>query len=93
MLRNIVFKTLRDRRRSIVWWSVGIFIYTIFVGFFWPILEDQRDALIAFLDAYPTEMFGFFGIETAEEMFTPAGYLNSQAFGWLVVPEFKSTSH
>jgi ABC-2 type transport system permease protein len=88
MLRNIVLKTLRDRRRSLLWWSVGIFLYAVVVGVFWPVLEDQQEELMRFLEAYPAEMFAFFGIETAEEMFTPAGYLNSQAFGWLVPVAF-----
>ena len=88
MLRNIILKTLRDRWRSQLWWSVGIFIYTIFVGYFWPILEEQQEQLIALIEAYPAEMFGLFGLENAEELFTPAGYLYSQTFGWLVPVAF-----
>lgn len=84
MLRNVFLKTLRDRRRGLFWWSLGILVYALFIGLFWPFLRDSQQELEALVAAYPQELFGLFGIGAADEMFIPAGYLASQAFGWLV---------
>lgn len=84
MLRNVFLKTLRDRRRGLLWWSVGILAYALFIGLFWPFLRDSQEQLEALIATYPQELFGVFGMETGAEMFTPEGYLVSQAFGWLV---------
>jgi ABC-2 type transport system permease protein len=84
MLRSLVLKTVRDRRRGLLWWSVGILAYALFLGAFWPVLDESRDALESLLAAYPEDLFGLLGVANADEMFTPAGYLASQAFGWLV---------
>jgi ABC-2 type transport system permease protein len=85
VLRNVFLKTIRDRRRGLLWWSVGVFVFALFIGLFWPILRDSQDQLQAILANFPDELFGLFGVATAEEMFTPAGYLSSRAFG-LIVP-------
>lgn len=84
MLRNVFLKTLRDRRRGLVWWSLGVFAFALFIGLFWPILRDSQDQLEAVLANLPDEMFGLFGVATAAEMFTPEGYVSSRAFGLLV---------
>lgn len=84
MLRNIALKTIRDRRRMLLWWTIGIFAYSLMIAVFWPVIEDQQEQLASFLENYPSEMFAFLGIESAEEMFTPAGYISSQSFGLLV---------
>lgn len=84
MLRSIALKTIRDRWRSLLWWTLGIFIYMVIVGLFWPLLEQQQEELATLINSFPSEMFGIFGVSDATEMFTPPGYLNSQAFGWVV---------
>lgn len=84
MLGNITLKTIRDRRRGLIWWSVGIFVYAIFIGALWPVMQESQEAMAGMLDAYPREMLGMLGITNADELFTPAGYLASQAFAWLV---------
>jgi len=84
MLRNIALKTIRDRRRSLVWWTVAILVYSLFVAAFWPVLEDQQDEFAQLLEAYPEGLLSIFGVGSIEEMFTPAGFLSTEAFGWLV---------
>ncbi|MGD9738644.1 MAG: ABC transporter permease subunit [Bauldia sp.] len=84
MLNNVFLKTLRDRRRSLVWWSLGVFVFALFIGLFWPILRDSQDQLRTVLATFPDELFGLFGVASADEMFTPAGYVSSRAFGLLV---------
>lgn len=84
MLRNLFLKTIRDRLRGLIWWSLGVFVFALFIGLFWPILRDSQEQLQAILANFPDEIFGLFGVASAEEMFTPAGYLSSRAFGLLV---------
>jgi ABC-2 type transport system permease protein len=84
VLRNVFLKTIRDRRRGLLWWSLGVFVFALFIGLFWPILRDSQDQLQAVLANFPQELFALFGVASAEEMFTPAGYLSSRAFGLLV---------
>jgi ABC-2 type transport system permease protein len=84
VLRNLLLKTLMDRWRALFWWSLGIVVYTLFLGALWPVMEQSREQFAAMLDVYPQELLGMFGVGDMQEMFTPAGYLVAQAFGWLV---------
>ena len=61
-------------RRSTVWWSVGIAALTLTTAGFWPSLEGS-EALESFDDMGSLlEAFG------AQNMATPAGYLDGQMF-------------
>ncbi len=84
MLRSIALKTIRDRLRSLIWWIVAIVVYSMFVAAFWPVLADQQEQFTTLLQAYPEGLLNIFGVGSIEEMFTPAGFLSTEAFGWLV---------
>jgi ABC-2 type transport system permease protein len=84
VLRSITLKTIRDRWRSLIWWSVAILVYSMFVAAFWPVLADQQEQFTTLLQAYPEGLLNIFGVGSIEDMFTPAGFLSTEAFGWLV---------
>jgi ABC-2 type transport system permease protein len=84
VLRSVFTKTLRDRRRALVWWTVGIFAYVLFMDAFWPFVAEQRQQLEQLIESLPEGMMAVFGIDTGEELFSSAGYLNSRSFGWVV---------
>lgn len=84
MLRSVFTKSLRDRRRSLLWWVVGIFAYVLFMDAFWPFVEDQRQQLRQLLDAMPEGLMSVFGVGSGQDLFSAAGYLNSRSFGWVV---------
>lgn len=84
MLRSVFGKTVRDRRRALLFWGLGILVYALFVGAFWPFIRDQEAQLTALMAAFPRQLIAVFGIEDPAEMFSPGGYLSTEAFGWIV---------
>ena len=83
MLRNVTFKTLRDRRRSLFWWVVGIFGYMLGIGAVYPIVRDNQDQFEALLETYPDELLAIMGVGE-ESLFDPVGFMRAEAFGWIV---------
>lgn len=84
MLRNIFAKTLRDRRRSMIWWIVGSFGYLVAITATYSFFIDQQQVYQSLLENYPEALLAMFGVESGAALFSPDGYLTSQAFGWLV---------
>ncbi|MCE2527573.1 MAG: ABC transporter permease subunit [Actinomycetia bacterium] len=83
MLRNVTFKTLRDRRRSLFWWVVGIFGYMLGIGAVYPNVRDNQDQFEALLETYPDELLAIMGVGE-ESLFDPVGFMRAEAFGWIV---------
>jgi ABC-2 type transport system permease protein len=72
--REIVTRGATALRRSTIWWGIGIAVLTITTTAFWPSLEGSA-ALDSFDDMGSLlEAFG------AQNMGTPAGYLDGQMF-------------
>lgn len=84
MLKNVTFKTLRDRRRSLLWWVVGIFGYLLGIGAVYPIVEDNQEQFEALLETYPDELLAIMGVGGEESLFDPVGFMQAEAFGWIV---------
>jgi ABC-2 type transport system permease protein len=78
MLRNVFLKTLRDQRRALLWWGVGLSALALYIILFYPsigmspeinrLLEEMPEALTK------TIMGEFL------DLTSPEGYLNSQLF-------------
>ena len=75
---EIVRRGLRSLRRSMAWWTVGVVAFIVVNLAFWPSLEDS-DALESFEEM--DELLAAFG---AQNITTPAGYLDGQVFALLV---------
>ena len=84
MFRSVFVKTLRDRRRSMIWWVLGSFGYLVAITATYTFFIEQREAYESLLADYPDALLAVFGIESGAQLLTPDGYLTSQAFGWLV---------
>ena len=84
MLNNVILKTLRDRRRSLTWWVVGIFGYLLGIGAFYPIVAENRGQFEALLEAYPEELLAIMGVAEQETLFDPVGFIQAEALGWIV---------
>ena len=84
MLRNVTLKTLRDRRRSLFWWVVGIFGYMVGIGAIYPIVRENQDQFSALLETYPDELLAIMGVGAEESLFDPVGFMRAEAFGWIV---------
>lgn len=84
MLKNVTFKTLRDRRRSLLWWVVGILGYLLGIGAVYPIVEENQEQFEALLETYPDELLAIMGVGGEENLFDPVGFMQAEAFGWVV---------
>ncbi len=84
MLRNVYTKTIWDRRRSMVWWIVGVLALAGITVAFYPSIAADQEAFEQLLDAYPEELLSFFGIDDAQELASPEGFVNSQLYANVV---------
>lgn len=84
MLRDVFRKTMWDRRRSMVWWVVGIIALGALTVAFYPSIAADQEAFEQLLDAYPEELLSFFGIDDAQELASPEGFVNSQLYANVV---------
>lgn len=80
MLRSVWGKSVRDQRRSLAWWSLGVALLVAVTIAVWPAVRDapQLDELVADL---PPALRAAFG---ADDLTSPAGYLGSRLFALLV---------
>ena len=84
MLNSLMLKTLRDRRRSLFWWVVGIFGYLFAIGALYPVIADMQEELETLIEAYPEGILAIMGASSESPMFDPEGFLQVEATGWVV---------
>jgi ABC-2 type transport system permease protein len=83
----VTTRSLDDRRRSLAWWAVGLFLYTAMIIAVWPTLEDNAD-FQQLADDYPEGLKAMFGGADAFALLTtPAGFLNTYVFS-MIFPLF-----
>lgn len=76
MFRSVFLKNLRDQRRGIIGWGIGIVAIVLVMAAVWPSIRDMPD-LDKFLAAYPEAMRELFNIES---MTSGPGFLNAELF-------------
>lgn len=81
MLANVFVKTLRDQRRSLFGWSVGVAALVLVEGALWPSVRDMPN-FDEFLEGYPDALKEAFNLEA---MTTGTGFLNAELYT-LVLP-------
>jgi ABC-2 type transport system permease protein len=79
----ITERAVRDRRRGVVGWAVGLALYVAIMSSVYPSIQnsDMQRAL----RSYPDQLKAFFGGAQSFDFSTGAGYLNVELFS-LVVP-------
>ena len=78
---EIALEILRERRRSLIWWSVGIAAMVVVNLIFYPSIRDSSE-LSNYSKDLPEAMRALFvGGET--DLTSPVGFLNSQIFALL----------
>jgi ABC-2 type transport system permease protein len=80
MLRSVYLKSLRDQRRALLGWSVGIVLLVLLEAALWPSVRDMPD-LTQFLAGYPQAMRELFNLE---DFGTGTGFLNAELFSALL---------
>jgi ABC-2 type transport system permease protein len=77
VLRSVLGRALHARRRSMVGWTLGVAALTGMIIGFWPMVPEAPE-LEGLLDAMPEGMMAAFGMAEIDDLFSPAGYLDSQ---------------
>ncbi|PSK95619.1 ABC-2 type transport system permease protein [Murinocardiopsis flavida] len=80
LLRSVFGKFLRDHRRAVLGWLIGISAVTVMYSSFFPTMKDAGGAYEEMMDSMPaglTEAMGWSDFSSAE------GYLGATVFGIL----------
>ncbi len=77
---TVIVKSLRDQRRALIGWTIGIASMVALMAVVWPSFRDMPD-LEQFLENYPEQMRELFNIES---MTTGPGFLNAELFSMLL---------
>ena len=80
MLHNVYLKSLRDSKKSIIYYSIGTIALGLYVTLFYPTIRDST-GLTDFLEQLPEAMLAFIG--DADTYTTPEGFLNAEVFGFM----------
>jgi beta-exotoxin I transport system permease protein len=78
MLRSVFAKTLRDQRRSLLGWAVGIAAVGVLYAAFWPLMISPE--MKAAMEAFPPALLEALGYT---DITSPVGYVGSTTFGLL----------
>jgi ABC-2 type transport system permease protein len=81
MLGSVLSKTVRDQRRSLVWWGLGLVATAAMYAAFYPSIVDNAATLTEYIESLP-EAFrqAFLGADA--DFVSPGGYLNTELFGF-----------
>jgi beta-exotoxin I transport system permease protein len=83
MLRSVGLKSLRDARRSLVWWSLGLAGMVALLVAVYPTVRDNP-ALNRLVKQYPDALKAFIGFGGEIDYVSAAGYLGSELFSFMV---------
>ena len=81
MLRNVFLKSLRDQRKSLMFWGIGVAALSLVTILFYPIIKEVPEFSKALEESEALARV-FAGGFT--DLTSPEGYLNSQVFSLLV---------
>ena len=79
MLRSVAAKTMRDLRRSLVWWSVGLIGVVALIVSVFPTVRGNS-ALNKLVQDYPEAIKGFVAFGGQVDYTSGPGYLGSELF-------------
>lgn len=83
MLRNIALKSLRDVRRSFVWWSLGLVGFVALIMSVYPTVKSNP-SLNKLAEDYPEALKAFIGFGGQVDYASAAGYLGIELFSLMV---------
>lgn len=79
MLSTLFGKRIWDRRRSIVWWLLGIASVVLLTVAFYPTIRDQQEEYERIFEGLE-DLAAMFGVNDIAELTQPAGYVTSQIY-------------
>lgn len=79
----VAAQLLRDRRRSILWWSLGVVALVLFTVALFPTVSGE-EAFDELAEQMPAAMRSMFGMDDAIPLTSAAGYLHGRLFSSLL---------
>ncbi|MGZ4109074.1 MAG: ABC transporter permease subunit, partial [Actinomycetota bacterium] len=73
-------KTLRDQRRTLLWWGAGILLVVLMYAAFYPSVKANADQFTSYMKNLPKAVKDMVG---GTNIASPAGYLNSEIFSFM----------
>ena len=73
---------LRDRRRSLVWWSLGVAVYIAVIAAMWPSIRGAA-GLSDIMSQLPQPILDLMGASDYD-ISTGAGYVSGELFGFMI---------
>lgn len=83
MLKNIFLKTLRDQRRSLLYWGFGLVALAAIMALVYPNVS-KIDSLNDYLNQLPEGMKTMFIGSGMVDYTTPVGYFSTELFSFMV---------
>lgn len=83
MLRNAFLAALRESRRALAWWSLGLVGLTAMIVAVYPSVRDNPE-LNQLVEDYPEALKAFVAFGGQVDYVTAAGYLGSELFSFMV---------
>lgn len=80
---TIYFQTIRKQLGAIIGWGLTLAVLGGYLMSFYDTLASQQEQMLELIRQYPKELLVFFG--NMEELFTPAGYLNTEFFSYMPI--------
>jgi beta-exotoxin I transport system permease protein len=77
---ELVRKEVRDQRRALVGWGIGLAGMVLMYSSFWPSVRDNADQFASYLENLPDALKSVIG---ELSLGTPVGYLQSELFSFL----------
>ena len=82
MFRNVLMKNLRDQRRPLTWWGIGIGAYAFVVMLVYPSMRDAGALMDEYARTLPKEVASIF-FQEGVSMGSPEGFLNAELFSFM----------
>jgi ABC-2 type transport system permease protein len=82
MLNNIFLKTLRDQRRSLLYWGIGLIALAVVMALVYPMIKGMP-SINQYLKELPASMKEMFGAGIVDYT-SPVGYFSTELFSFMV---------
>ncbi len=83
MLGSVFAKSLRDVRRGVAWWTLGLAGYVALIVSVYPTIRDNPD-LNELVESYPEALKAFIAFGSQSDFTSAAGYLGSELFSFMI---------
>jgi len=85
----IFYRMCWDRKYGLLGWAIGILFLMMLLGWYYPILAKEKEAMEALFASFPDSVLALFGAGDGINLMSGSGFLTIEAFG-LMLPIFFS---